>query len=273
MDGDDASFPYGLFMPLSGGTMQGPLVTSIGSSTAGAIQIGSGGPIIYNDSGDIAFSSGGVTADVFTASQMFMEDDAAMKFIAVRTDATLAANSAIFAFQAEANNSAGSSITWASFQFEAVDTTAGSETGALYLRTEHGGALVIDFTVYNGNFCAGSETGQQVISSAGGIVGIQASPYTQTAPTTGFSITIGNAINFLILTPAGTLATGTVKMPASPQDGQEVTVSSTQIISALTVSANAGQTIDGGITAGTFAANSFAKWKYVLATTTWYRVG
>lgn len=97
--------------------------------------------------------------------------------------------------------------------------------------------------------------------------------YSRQAPVTGFSITIGNLINRLILVPAGALATGTVTMPATPTDGQEVTVASSQTITALTVQANAGQTIDGGIAAATFAANAFATWKYVLADTVWYRIG
>ena len=37
-------------------------------------------------------------------------------------------------------------------------------------------------------------------------------------PTTGFTITLGNNDCNLILEPAGTLATGTVTMPATPSD-------------------------------------------------------
>lgn len=98
-------------------------------------------------------------------------------------------------------------------------------------------------------------------------------PYSRQVPLTGFTITIGNAVNVLILDPAGTLAAGTVTMPAAPTDAQEVTVASSQIITALTVQANAGQTIDGGLSAVTFAANAFAKWKYAASVTTWYRIG
>jgi hypothetical protein len=97
--------------------------------------------------------------------------------------------------------------------------------------------------------------------------------YSRQTPTTGFTITIGNQVAYLILKPAGTLATGTITMPSTPVDGQEVGISSSQIITALTVQGNTGQTIDGTFTAATLAANGFARWKYVLADTTWYRVG
>ena len=90
-------------------------------------------------------------------------------------------------------------------------------------------------------------------------------------PTTGFSITIGNNDCNLILEPAGTLATGTVVMPATPTDKQVVRISSTQVITALTVNANTGQTIKGAVT--TLAANGFASWIYRSTNTTWYRIG
>ena len=90
-------------------------------------------------------------------------------------------------------------------------------------------------------------------------------------PLTGFSITLGNTDNNLILKPAGTLASGTITMPASPIDGQLVTISSTQVVTALTVNANAGQTLNGTIT--TIAVNGYASWVYRSADTTWYRMG
>lgn len=90
-------------------------------------------------------------------------------------------------------------------------------------------------------------------------------------PTTGFSQTIANNTNRLLIVPAGGLLAGTVVMPASPADDQEVTIASTQAITTLIVNGSAGQTVLGGIT--TLAANDFATWHWVLADTTWYRVG
>lgn len=86
-------------------------------------------------------------------------------------------------------------------------------------------------------------------------------------PTTGFSITIAAGIKTLELTPAGTLATGTITMPAAPIDGQEIRIASTQQITALTLSGNAGQTISNA--PSTLAAGQGCMFIYNLATTTW----
>lgn len=107
--------------------------------------------------------------------------------------------------------------------------------------------------------------------AGGTLTGPLGLPYSRQVPLTGFSITIGNGVNRLILDPAGTLATGTVTMPTAPIDGHAITISSSQIITALTVSPSGGQTLDGALT--TIGANGFASWTYVLATTTWYRTG
>jgi hypothetical protein len=92
---------------------------------------------------------------------------------------------------------------------------------------------------------------------------------TYTVPTTGFAITIPNATAVEVLDPAGTLATGTLTMPASPVNGQETCVSSSQTITALTVQANAGQLIVAAPTS--LSAGGFC-YVYYLATTTWFRL-
>ena len=90
------------------------------------------------------------------------------------------------------------------------------------------------------------------------------------APTTGFTITIANNISTLILNPAGTLATGTITMPATPIDGQEVQITSSQTITGLTVSPNTSQTISNAPT--TLTAGIGYKFIYHLAGTNWYRL-
>jgi hypothetical protein len=88
--------------------------------------------------------------------------------------------------------------------------------------------------------------------------------------TTGFSLAFTNAQKTLIITPAGTLATGTITMPPGPIDGQEVRFSSTQTITALTVSPNTSQTISNAPT--TIAAGQGYGFIYHLAATNWYRL-
>jgi hypothetical protein len=94
--------------------------------------------------------------------------------------------------------------------------------------------------------------------------------YTYNVPVTGFSLTIGAAIQYLILEPAGVLATGTITMPASPTDGYQVGFTSTQAVTALTLTPNTGQTIRNSPTA--LAAGVGITFIYRAANATWYRV-
>ncbi len=75
-----------------------------------------------------------------------------------------------------------------------------------------------------------------------------------------------------LLQPAGTLATLTVVLPISTGlvDGQEVLITSTQIVTTLTVNGN-GSTVNGALTT-LAAANAFFKLRYNLITTSWFRV-
>lgn len=89
-------------------------------------------------------------------------------------------------------------------------------------------------------------------------------------PTNGFSITYAVGIQVLTLDPAGVLATGTVTMPTQPYDGQRVEGSTTQTITAFTLSPNTGQTVKNAPT--TLAAGSGYAYYYNLPLTTWYRI-
>ena len=92
--------------------------------------------------------------------------------------------------------------------------------------------------------------------------------YDYQVSTTGFSYTFAAGTTVLVMNPAGTLATGTITMPAAPADGMTISFSSTQAITALTVSANTGQSIVGNPT--TLNAGGGASFVYRLANTTWY---
>lgn len=84
----------------------------------------------------------------------------------------------------------------------------------------------------------------------------------------GGSITLADAVCRTVIDASGTLTTFTVTMPASPVDGQIVSFSTDQIITSLTVSANAGQTIKGAI--GSLALGGRGVYVYRLSNTTWY---
>lgn len=91
---------------------------------------------------------------------------------------------------------------------------------------------------------------------------------------TAFNVQLNNAGNsiWLVLTPTGTLAAGTLTLPAVANcvDRQEILVNSTQTVTALTIAAN-GATVTGGPT--TIAANGFFRLRFDAVTKTWYRVG
>lgn len=98
--------------------------------------------------------------------------------------------------------------------------------------------------------------------------------YSLQVPLTGFTITPPNGTNLLILTPAGTLATGTLTMPASPSDGENFCLWDSQTQTAITVSANTGQSLNTTIGAATptaLTAKTSYCWRYLASQAAWYR--
>jgi hypothetical protein len=93
-------------------------------------------------------------------------------------------------------------------------------------------------------------------------------------PVTGNTVTVSRYQDrFYYLTPAGTLATLTLALSPSfdARDGQRVSVLSTQIITALTVSAGSGNTM-GGTTLTTMAANTLYEFIYSATVSKWIRI-
>lgn len=85
--------------------------------------------------------------------------------------------------------------------------------------------------------------------------------------TTGFSYTFAAGTQVLVINPAGTLATGTITMPASPSDGMTITVESTQQVTALTMSGNGGTVVGAAVQ---LIPNQPLSWVYRSTGTTWY---
>lgn len=112
----------------------------------------------------------------------------------------------------------------------------------------------------------GRDASGNLVQSAGYVD----SSVTTQSPTTGFSITIPNNTQTLILTPAGTLSTGTVTMPAAPVDKMVVRFSTSQAITTLTVAPNSGQSIMNAPTSA--APGQGFSWLYSAAGTTWWRL-
>ena len=127
-------------------------------------------------------------------------------------------------------------------------------------------------TFYYSAASTAADNGSTVIVPLGAIQGawVKLTPvYTLLAPLTGFSVQVGPGVTALFLNPAGTLATGTVIFPQSPIDGQLLTISTSQIITAISLVAPAGQTILGLFTS--IGAAGHASWRYVAPLKTWFR--
>ena len=92
-------------------------------------------------------------------------------------------------------------------------------------------------------------------------------------PVTGFSHTMSNNVRYLLINPAGTLLTGTITMPGSPQNGRTVKICSSQTITALSHLPNAGQSMIAGAALTTLVANGFAEFIYRGSINTWFRTG
>jgi len=85
--------------------------------------------------------------------------------------------------------------------------------------------------------------------------------------TTAFSYTFAAGTQVLVINPAGTLATGTITMPAAPSDGMTITVESTQQVTALTMSGNGGTIVGAAVQ---LIPNQPLSWVYRSTGTTWY---
>jgi hypothetical protein len=93
-------------------------------------------------------------------------------------------------------------------------------------------------------------------------------------PTTGFNIAIGTPTSnlWVLMQPAGTLASGTITLPLNTivPDGTEILVTSTNTVTTLTLAANGASNVFGGPT--TIGATSPFRIRFYTATNSWYLV-
>lgn len=119
----------------------------------------------------------------------------------------------------------------------------------------------------------GAPSAQSVYTTPGAIAGVDL--YSYQIPLTAFAITPANGVSYLLLNPAGTLATGTLTMEAQPSDGQRFSVFTSQTQTAITISANTGQTMDAGVIGlaqpTALTAKTTYTWRYIGPLATWVR--
>lgn len=116
-----------------------------------------------------------------------------------------------------------------------------------------------------------AEVIQETLTAPGAFVTQYAAPNA-----TGFGVSAApptdGASVYLLLTPLAAYAAGTITLPARATciSGQELLVSCTQTVTALTVAGN-GATVNGAPT--TLAANGFFRLRFNEIFGAWYRVG
>ena len=94
-------------------------------------------------------------------------------------------------------------------------------------------------------------------------------------PGNGFNITVPTPVSeqqWMLLQPAGTLATGTITLPLNTgvPDGTTVLITSTQEISSLTIALNGATAIYGAVTA--LGAGCAAVYRFYQPTNSWYNI-
>jgi len=75
-------------------------------------------------------------------------------------------------------------------------------------------------------------------------------PLRTETPLTGATIVMDQYDQYLLIDPAGTIAALTIRLPANPQTSQMVSISFTQIVTALTIQNSTGGAVSGGASAG-----------------------
>lgn len=94
-------------------------------------------------------------------------------------------------------------------------------------------------------------------------------------PGTGFNIAVPTPVSdqqWILLQPAGLLASGTITLPlnTSTPDGNEILITTTQQITAFTLALNGATAANGAPT--TLAADDFFRMRFFATTNSWYRI-
>jgi hypothetical protein len=94
-------------------------------------------------------------------------------------------------------------------------------------------------------------------------------------PGTGFNIQAPTPVSqqqWILLQPAGVLASGTVTLPLNTltPDGTEILITSTQTITAFSIGLNSATAIYGGVT--TLTAGAAVRFRFYQPTNSWYNI-
>jgi len=144
------------------------------------------------------------------------------------------------------------------------------------------GSYVFEFTTYNAGTTitiddltrshdniAGDFTITGNLTLGGGTIN---TGYDYAAPSTDFNITANVNVSRVIFNPAGTLAKGTLTLPAGNVEAKIVTVSSTQTITAFKVNPSTGTTLVPSANV-TLTSGTSVSYFYHASETKWYKIG
>lgn len=105
--------------------------------------------------------------------------------------------------------------------------------------------------------------------AGGNLIG-EAAAYQYSAPIAAATVTISANKPYLIVDPAGTLATLTIVLPTTPADGYIQRFSASAELTALTLNGGGSDTISNAVTA--LAAGDSAGYLYKADVTKWFRI-
>jgi hypothetical protein len=92
------------------------------------------------------------------------------------------------------------------------------------------------------------------------------------APSTTFNFTVNNQTSAVVWQPSGTISACNLVLPQNPVDGQVLSVSTTQTITAIAVSTSLPSGVDVSLVPTTMAANSQFSIIYYAVGNKWYRI-
>lgn len=131
-------------------------------------------------------------------------------------------------------------------------------------------SLAVSGNITTGNLAI---TGVTSHSGATTLSGTVITPIAHTIIANASTTTLSNTVATQIIEPStDPIAVATIQMPASPVNGQRLTVGFGNTVTSITHTANGGQTLKGAF-AGTATPTTFGTWVYYTAESTWYRIG